>query len=297
MHPLNVDKTRDKFFPDLPAPLEHLLLYSVPKAEIATDEMNIGRCRMFRVYIRSTVCLSVLVLVAAAAMAQGGPGYGRQRGAGRGDGSCIVASMPLQSLEDNEKSDLLYMREEEKLARDVYLKLYARWSDPVFLRISQSEQRHMDAVGTLLDRYALGDPVQGRGEGEFSHPELQQLYLRLAATGEQSYIDALKIGATIEDLDLFDLGESIAATDNEDIKAVYANLQNGSGNHMRAFVGKLEALGEGYTAQYMGDAALSAILASQNASGAAGAGRGRRARNGGGPGNGMCIRALNAGTK
>ena len=252
---------------------------------------------MFLVYIRGTALLGILVLMAAAAMAQGGPGYGRQRGAGQGGGSCVVASMPLQSLQDDEKRDLLYMREEEKLARDVYLRLYAEWSDPVFLRIAQSEQRHADAVRALLDRYAIEDPASGRGEGEFSNPELQKLYLDLVAAGEQSYVDALKIGATIEDLDLFDLRGGIASTDNEDIRTVYANLQNGSRNHMRAFVGKLEALGESYTAQYIEDAAWSAILASQNTSGAAGNGKGRRARNGGGAGNGICIRAWNAATK
>jgi hypothetical protein len=251
---------------------------------------------MSRVYIRMALCFGILVLMAATAMAQGGPGYGRQRGAGRGNGSCVVASMPLQSLQGDERSDLLRMREEEKLARDVYVRLYAKWSDPAFLRISRSEQRHMDAVGVLLDRYGMEDPVQGKGDGEFSDPQLQNLYLDMVAAGVKSHVDALKIGATIEDLDLFDLEQGIKSTDNEDIRTVYENLRNGSANHMQAFAGKLEALGEGYTPQYIDEDAFSDILASRNTSGAAGAGRGRGARNGGGLGNGICIRAQKAAT-
>jgi hypothetical protein len=235
--------------------------------------------------------------MAATAMAQGGPGYGRQQRAGRGDGSCAVASTPLQTLQNGERSHLLLMREEEKLARDVYLKLYAQWSDPVFLRISRSEQRHMDAVGALLEKYGMDDPVAGNGEGEFSSLELQSLYFDLVAMGEQSLSDALTIGARIEDLDLFDLGEGIAFTDNDDIKTVYENLQNGSRNHMRAFVGKLQALGGSYTPQYINDDELSAMLASENASGAAGAGRGRGGRNGAGLRNGACLRANSAATR
>lgn len=253
---------------------------------------------MFRVHMRRAAGLGIMVLMAASAMAQGGPGNGRQGRAGRGDGSCVVASLPLQSLQHEERIGLLRMREEEKLARDVYRRLYAQWSDPVFLRISQSEQRHMDAVGAILDRYAMEDPTLGRGEGAFSSPELQNLYFDLVARGGHSYADALKTGATIEDLDLFDLGEGIASTDNEDIRTVYENLQNGSRHHMQAFVAKLEAMGEGYTPQYIDDDALSGILASRETQGAAGGGgKARRARYGGGPGNGICIRAQNAVTR
>ena len=49
-------------------------------------------------------------------------------------------------LTDQEKEDLLFIREDEKLARDIYNIMFAKWGTPIFDRIAISEQRHMDAV-------------------------------------------------------------------------------------------------------------------------------------------------------
>ncbi len=62
-------------------------------------------------------------------------------------------------LSQEEIDDLVYLREEEKLARDVYLHLYNTWGQWIFENIAASEQQHMDAVKTLLDRYGIHDPV------------------------------------------------------------------------------------------------------------------------------------------
>ena len=111
-------------------------------------------------------------------------------------------------LSEEEAAALLYMREEEKLARDVYLTLYAKWRQPVFQRIATSEQRHFDAIGARLVQFGLADPALA-GQGEFSQPALRDLYRRLVETGAQSYAQALTVGATIEDLDLADLIEAV----------------------------------------------------------------------------------------
>jgi len=62
---------------------------------------------------------------------------------------------------DRRRKDwLTYIREEEKLARDVYLYLYDMWGSSIFDNISVSEQAHMDAIKTLIDRYGLDDPAE-----------------------------------------------------------------------------------------------------------------------------------------
>jgi hypothetical protein len=96
------------------------------------------------------------------------------------------------------------------------------------------------------------------------------------------------VGATIEDLDIHDLDQALAATDNDDFRIVYRNLQEGSRNHMRAFVGQLEVLGETYVAQYIGAAALAEILASPRNTGMGNGGGGNGPR-GVGRGNGTCL--------
>ena len=138
-----------------------------------------------------------------------------------------------------ETNHLLYIREEEKLARDIYQALYSRWNVRIFSRIAASEQRHFDAVGTLINRYGLPDPAQP-ATGVFVNSDLQKLFDDLLAKGNISLLDALQVGVAIEETDIDDLKAAIAETDNRDILTVYGNLLNGSLNHLSAFNSHIE---------------------------------------------------------
>lgn len=145
-------------------------------------------------------------------------GFGRRRTANnRTDYCASCIQMPNQDIDEKEKSALIYMREEEKLARDVYLTLFEKWDFVIFKNIAYSEDRHTNAVKQLLDKYEIDDPVQNNDVGIFTNIELKKLYNDLAAKGETSLLDAFIVGATIEDLDIFDLNERIAKTANDDI--------------------------------------------------------------------------------
>jgi hypothetical protein len=161
------------------------------------------------------------------------------------------ASLPKEDLSQAEKDGLLLMREEEKLAHDVYTKLYEKWGEKIFSNISDSEQTHTDMVKELLDKYDLTDPSIGKALGEFENTDMLNLYIELVAQGSKSVIDALNVGALIEDLDIQDLEELIKESDNEDILTVYQNLQKGSRNHLRSFTNVLNRNGETYTPQYI----------------------------------------------
>lgn len=139
------------------------------------------------------------------------------------------------ALSAQEIADLQYMREEEKLARDVYAAMYVKWGLPIFDNIARSETKHMAAVKNLLDRYGIPDPAAGKAAGEFTNPALQALYAQLLAQGSLSVNDALKVGVTIEQTDINDLQTRLAATTQWDIQRVYNNLLRGSQNHLRAF--------------------------------------------------------------
>ena len=162
-----------------------------------------------------------------------------------------INETPATVLSDLEKQGILYMREEEKLARDVYLQLYDKWGVTSFNNISRSEQTHTDAIKSLIDRYNLDDPAEGRGLGEFTNKELQQLHDDLIKQGSQSEIDALKVGAAIEEIDILDIEMYVAQTDKSDIKLVYENLLKGSRNHLRSFVSVMQKRGIVYQPQYM----------------------------------------------
>ena len=173
------------------------------------------------------------------------------------------------ALNEMEIAGLYLMREEEKLARDVYLTLGDIWGIQIFSNIAASEQTHTDAVKKLIETYGLVDPVSDDSRGVFASIELQALYNQLVSQGEVSVLEALMVGATVEDLDIKDLDELMAQTDNTAILEVYANLQKGSRNHMRAFIRNISNRGGTYVAQYISPEALAAILASEQERGRA----------------------------
>ncbi|WP_234553340.1 DUF2202 domain-containing protein [Thermus caliditerrae] len=178
-----------------------------------------------------------------------------------GVGAAQVGASPAPTLTPQEREGLLWMREEEKLARDVYLTLGKLYPIPAFQNIAHSEKQHMAAVARLLAAYGLPDPAQGKGVGEFSNPELARLYQELVAKGQASLQAALAVGAYIEELDIQDLRVRLAQTQRPDIVAVYQNLMQGSWNHLRAFAGNLSAITkEPYRAQLLSQAEVDAAL-------------------------------------
>ena len=186
-----------------------------------------------------------------------------------------AGAVPGSGLSAEETAGLLYMREEEKLAHDVYVTLYAKWRLQIFQNISQSEQNHMDAVKTLLDRYGLADPASKK-LGVFTNQHLQALYNDLVVRGSQSLAEALKVGGAIEEIDILDLETYLSQANHSDIQQVFTNLKNGSYNHLRAFVSTLSAkTGEIYQPQYLSQEAYDAIISgSTGGSGGGGGGGG-----------------------
>ena len=179
-----------------------------------------------------------------------------------------IAAMAIstQPLTTTEIDMLLFVREEEKLARDVYLTLNDRYGQKVFENIAtKAEQQHMDVMGTLVTRYNLVDPVTDNTVGVFTDPALLGLYQDLVMRGSTSLLAALNVGGFIEEYDINDLQEAIdeakAGSNPADIILAYENLMCGSRNHLRAFVGQVQKNNATYTAQLLPQASVDAIVA------------------------------------
>lgn len=149
-------------------------------------------------------------------------------GGGNGGGSTF-------ELSQEERDGLIHMRIEEKLARDVYIVMGELWNHKVFLNIQLSEQKHMDAVKRLLDKYNVPDPLTTDSVGVFPDPQFQLLYDQFIQQGNQSLQEALLVGKSIEELDIADLEYQLSFVDNPDIIKVYQNLKAASENHLAAF--------------------------------------------------------------
>jgi len=218
-------------------------------------------------------------------------GYGVEDGTGTGvavaDGTGLLhevettplALIPAGELTQAETDALLFMWEEEKLARDVYTAFSTIYTKPLFNNIAASEQTHMDAVKDLLDRYGLATPSDGTA-GVFVNADLQALYTQLVAQGKVSELDAVKVGAAIEEIDILDLKERLPQTDQADIQQVFNSLLLGSYNHLNSFAANYWTIsGTPYVPQYMSQTDYDAVVTSTtfgSQGGGHGQGNGRR---------------------
>ena len=194
-----------------------------------------------RLMVLASVAL-VLLLSATMLSAQGAQEYVRSV---EQQGEVAEAVAAPATIDEG----ILLMREEEKLARDVYLALYDRWGIRTFANIARSEQQHMDAVAALMKSKGIADPVAASRAGVFTNATIAALYDELVALGMQSPVDALTVGAIIEDLDIADLERLLSQTDDPDTTWVYTALLRGSENHMRSFAGLLLRNGTPYEAR------------------------------------------------
>ncbi len=225
--------------------------------------------------MRHSNILNLLFIVALVGVIQvsdaAGQGRGNGKGMGSGGGACegVIGerfeSLPLQEFSTAERNALIRIREDEKLARDVYTTLGEKWDLPIFDNIALAEQHHMELTALLVTRYEIKDPVVDDATGAFTDPELRALYVKLVAKGQESMENALGVGATIEDLDLADLQKMIGASDNEDFQLIANNLAKGSRNHLRAFTKVLDKKGyDAYTAQYLSQEQIDQITAAEH---------------------------------
>ncbi len=196
---------------------------------------------------------------------QGSRNFGNQRGSQQARGRTGQRSYSRSSdatsgaLSEAAANELIYMREEEKLAHDVYQALAEKWDDPVFRNILAAESRHTQAIANLLKKYDLEDPVTDSTPGVFQNPELAKLYDQLVEQGSRSLTDAYKVGALIEELDISDLRKAKQTTQLPDVLRVYDALERGSDNHLRAFANQLKKNDESYQAKYLPQSEFDAI--------------------------------------
>jgi hypothetical protein len=189
--------------------------------------------------IRTGLVVTGLLAIGAVGLAGcGGGDSPSSSGTTRDVATIVTGTNDGATLGAADASAIAFMREEEKLARDVYTVLGDQWAVPTFTNIAASEQQHMDAVATLIDRYGLEDPAADTAIGEFEDPDLQALYDQLIAQGSTSLEDALQVGVLIEETDIADL--AARASDNPVVQRVWDRLTAGSENHLRAFQSALD---------------------------------------------------------
>lgn len=161
-------------------------------------------------------------------------------------------------LNSTQREEVVFMYNEEKLAKELYATLYTLYGTKTFTNIStRSETKHQLEMQTMLQRYDINflDPTNKERSfqqsdletvafAQFSVDELQNLYDTLYAKAAQTEQDALEVGCMVEVTDVNDLTIAIADTEGFSLlQESYIKLRNGSYNHYHAFDSALKNLG------------------------------------------------------
>ena len=189
--------------------------------------------------LATTLLVASLAATPLTALAGNGKGNGGRPATA---GASTTALVPLNQ---DEIDTLLWMREEEKLARDVYIKMTEKYTAEIFSNIAAAEQKHFDAIGRKLALYGIPD-VALPAVGAFYDEDLQELYDDLVKDGLVGYVEALLVGVAIEETDMLDLSEAIDETDSRPLKKTYSHLLIGSQHHLDSFIKLLEKEGVDY---------------------------------------------------
>jgi len=149
-----------------------------------------------------------------------------------------LAGMPsdIYDLTDQQKADILFLFEEEKLAHDLYAALEEKWDARIFGNISKAESHHVDAIKTLIEKYGLALPANSEIVGEFDNTELKDLYGKLLTQGSTSENEARSVGVAVETKDIADI-DSRLPTASPDVRFVLDHLRTASEKHLSAFEG------------------------------------------------------------
>lgn len=166
-------------------------------------------------------------------------------------------------LTTQEIEDLLFLREEEKLAKDVYLFSFEKYNLQIFKNISNSEAQHISSVLNLLNKYNIDDPASLE-IGIFNNVDLQSIYNILIEQSSISLLEALKVGNKIEDLDIKDLSLNETRTDKLDLLLVYTSLKCGSRNHLRNFNNQLLQNDGFYIPEFISQEDFNGIITTSN---------------------------------
>jgi len=214
---------------------------------------------MKKIILKGTLALGSVMLIVGCGSTGGGSGGGNSGDTTSNDlPSEVQAAIdaPTSTLSQELTNTLAYMGNEERLAYDVYNRLYTEWGTKQFTNIAtKSEYKHISAVQDLVQKYKISDnvdftnvdlptlgymttAVEDMNAGTYDISEIQKLYDSLVSQGSTSEIEALKVGCIIEVVDVNDLDRDIEVAEKEnatDIVTVFNFLRDGSYNHYWAF--------------------------------------------------------------
>src|SRR6476620_4362177 len=165
--------------------------------------------------------------------------------------ACFISAVTKAqkiTLSPAETKALINLHDNQKLSLFVYDSLYAIWGINPFGNIRSAESQHVNFLDDVADNYALeletNEP--GNSAATFTTPQAETIYQESISKGSLSVVDALKMGARLEEMSLQVLHNAKAVTIKSDLLHTFDILAMGSKNNLQAFNRRLKMYGITY---------------------------------------------------
>ena len=112
----------------------------------------------------------------------------------------------------------------------------------------------------MFQKHINPDPSINNNVNGLVKQGLVSLFDNLLTQGKLSALEALYVGAVIEEVDMLDLQQAIGTADNDHIRHMYENLLSGSRNHLRTYIKQIEEQGENYEALFLSQDEIDAVM-------------------------------------
>lgn len=145
-----------------------------------------------------------------------------------------TSQLATGSLTVSQRTELLRLAEDEKLAHDLYTAFAQAYDLPVFENLAVAEANHLQALRTLMDRYGVTDPTAGKAAGVFASATVQAAYDQLRVQGKASRQAALEAARTVERNAIASYGDAVIGLNAPAAERAYANLQVAENRHLAA---------------------------------------------------------------
>jgi hypothetical protein len=93
----------------------------------------------------------------------------------------------------------------------------------------------MNYMASLLTKYKQTNPTTGKAAGVFASKDVQDLYNTLTVEGSAGLLQAVGVGAKIENVDIASIKTLLAKSLPADVKAALELMLAASYNHLEAF--------------------------------------------------------------
>lgn len=173
----------------------------------------------------------------------------------------IRRSSDKYKLTTAEVSAVVDLVDKEKYLRDIYIKLFEYWSEPILEKSAAIKHENLLQLINLFTSYGYLDPIQGLIVGDFNSGALDTAFATAVVTGTETAYKGLRLLGKLEETNIQTLTPYINNTDKPKVKTLLTQIREDSFVALQKVAARITVItGSPYVAQVLTQAQVDKIL-------------------------------------